>query len=381
MKDSEKQGLYQKIGTKVIHKKYGKGRITGNSNGKISVCFDSGKKAVFQIDMCEKLRLMSIVASEITGVQKNSHVREDEENHEPIALQSNILVEKITDELRSYYGSENKTEEVKLFLEILQSKVDVRELMGIEDQYDTLKNIFNDSNSLKEICEYIGNSLHVEALLKKVLFCVDKEKFEKIVHEKRGFYSVLESLNIISKKISLNKKLEEYDSNSVLVHIARTYQMTNVNAHMCIKWTYQEVFNNLDSILITCIFAVEKNREKLLQYLEQNKTEDMLSCVEEYNDVYLWETKGQNSKCIVCDEKLEYSEKILLQYMIRNQIHSVQMTGKYCKTCGKVYVLKSDLLNELEKESITSKDKEKKLRVKNKYVYGSTLVYDENSII
>ena len=137
----------------------------------------------------------------------------------------------------------------------------------------------------------------------------------------------------------------------------------------------------MDSILITCIFAVEKNREKLLQYLEQNKTEDMLSCVEEYNDVYLWETKGQNSKCIVCDEKLEYSEKILLQYMIRNQIHSVQMTGKYCKTCGKVYVLKSDLLNELEKESITSKDKEKKLRVKNKYVYGSTLVYDENSII
>lgn len=380
MKDSEKQRLYQKIGTKVIHKKYGKGRITGSSNGKISVCFDSGKEAVFQIDMCEKLGLMSIVASEITGVQKNNHVRKDEENHKPIALQSNILVEKITDELRSYYGSENKTEEVKLFLNILQSKVDVRELMGIDDQYDTLKNIFNDSNSLKEICEYIGNSLHVEALLKKILFCVDKEKFEKIVYEKRGFYSVLESLNIISKKISLNKKLEDYDSKSVLVHIARTYQMRNMNAHMCIKWTYQEVFNNLDSILITCIFAVEKNREKLLRYLEQNKTEDMLSCIEEYNDVYLWETKGQNSKCIVCDEKLEYSEKILLQYMIRNQIHSVQMTGKYCKTCGKVYVLKSDLLNELKKEEITSKNKEKKLRVKNKYVYGSTLVYDENGI-
>lgn len=381
MKDSEKQRLYQKIGTKVIHKKYGKGRITGSSNGKISVCFDSGKEAVFQIDMCEKLGLMSFVASEITGVQKNNHVRKDEENHKPIALQSNILVEKIADELRSYYGSENKTEEIKLFLNILQSKVDVRELMGIDDQYDTLKNIFNDSNSLKEICEYIGNSLHVEALLKKILFCVDKEKFEKIIYEKRGFYSVLESLNIISKKISLNKKLEDYDSKSVLVHIARTYQMRNMNAHMCIKWTYQEVFNNLDSILITCIFAVEKNREKLLRYLEQNKTEDMLSCIEEYNDVYLWETKGQNSKCIVCDEKLEYSEKILLQYMIRNQIHSVQMTGKYCKTCGKVYVLKSDLLNELKKEEITSKDKEKKLRVKNKYVYGSTLVYDENSII
>lgn len=350
MKDSEKQRLYQKIGTKVIHKKYGKGRITGSSNGKISVCFDSGKEAVFQIDMCEKLGLMSIVSSEITGVQKNNHVRKDEENHKPIALQSNILVEKIADELRSYYGSENKTEEVKLFLNILQSKVDVRELMGIDDQYDTLKNIFNDSNSLKEICEYIGNSLHVEALLKKILFCVDKEKFEKIVYEKRGFYSVLESLNIISKKISLNKKLEDYDSKSVLVHIARTYQMRNMNAHMCIKWTYQEVFNNLDSILITCIFAVEKNREKLLRYLEQNKTEDMLSCIEEYNDVYLWETKGQNSKCIVCDEKLEYSEKILLQYMIRNQIHSVQMTGKYCKTCGKVYVLKSDLLKELKKK-------------------------------
>ena len=381
MKDSEKQGLYQKIGTKVIHKKYGNGRITGSSNGKISVCFDSGKEAVFQVDMCEKLGLISIVASEITGVQKNSHVRKDEENHKPIALQSNILVEKITDELRSYYGSENKTEEVNLFLNVLQSKVDVRELMGIDDQYDTLKNIFNDSNSLKEICEYIGNSLHVEALLKKILFCVDKEKFEKIVHEKRGFYSVLESLNIVSKKISLNKKLEDYDSKSVLIHIARTYQMRNINSHMFIKWTYQEVFNNLDSILITCIFAVEKNREKLLRYLEQNKTEDMLSCIEEYNDVYLWETKGQNSKCIVCDEKLEYSEKILLQYMIRNQIHSVQMTGKYCKTCGKVYVLKSDLLNELEKENITSKDKEKKLRVKNKYVYGSTLVYDENSII
>ena len=380
MKDSEKQRLYQKIGTKVIHKKYGKGRITGSSNGNISVCFDSGKEAVFQIDMCEKLGLMSIVSSEITGVQKNNHVRKDEENHKPIALQSNILVEKIADELRSYYGSENKTEEVKLFLNILQSKVDVRELMGIDDQYDTLKNIFNDSNSLKEICEYIGNSLHVEALLKKILFCVDKEKFEKIVYEKRGFYSVLESLNIISKKISLNKKLEDYDSKSVLVHIARTYQMRNMNAHMCIKWTYQEVFNNLDSILITCIFAVEKNREKLLRYLEQNKTEDMLSCIEEYNDVYLWETKGQNSKCIVCDEKLEYSEKILLQYMIRNQIHSVQMTGKYCKTCGKVYVLKSDLLKELKKEEITSKNKEKKLRVKNKYVYGSTLVYDENGI-
>lgn len=380
MKDSKKQELYQ-IGEKVIHKKYGKGRITGVGKGRISVRFDSGKEAVLQIDICEKMGLLSIVDSEINADQKDSSVREGKENYEPRVMQSNVLADKIIDELRSYYGTEDKAEEVNLFLNILQNKVNVRELMGVSDQYDTLEKIFDDSNTLKEICEYIGNNLHIEALLKKILFCTDKEKFEKIVHEKRGFYSVLESLHIISNKTSLNKKIEDYDPQSVLVHIARTYQMRNVNAHMCVKWTYQEVFNNLDSILITCIFAVEKNREKLIRYLEHNKTDDMLSCIEEYNDVYLWDIKGQNSKCVMCDEKLEYSEKILLQYMIQNQIHSIQMTGKYCKKCGKVYVLKSDLLNELEKEEITSKDQEKKLRVKNKYVYGSTLLYDENSSI
>ena len=52
MKDSEKQGLYQKIGTKVIHKKYGKGRITGSdspwkSENKVSAGLCTGNAGNF----------------------------------------------------------------------------------------------------------------------------------------------------------------------------------------------------------------------------------------------------------------------------------------------------------------------------------------------
>lgn len=63
----------------------------------------------------------------------------------------------------------------------------------------------------------------------------------------------------------------------------------------------------------------------------------------ENNDVIIWEQKGQEKVCN-CGVRLEYSDKIVLSWSEENRERSVQVSGKYCTSCGRKYVVRKFLL-------------------------------------
>lgn len=381
------QNMSAQVGTRVIHKKYGVGTIVNRHKKKINIQFDSGKSAVFQLDMCLQAGILEILPEKeelkpLKSVQKQK-AQDKREKIQDLSITmrgaaSEMLVTKIQDEIKNNYNDVNSPDDIRIFLNILCADIQVRELSGVTKQYDIFDKIFGEKSTLKDICDCVGNDLHIEAILKKILYCVDSDEYEKVIKGKKGFFAVLCSLDVVSRKDKLNKKIEEYDSKSLLIHIARTYQLRNLSAHMCVEWTYQQVFNNLDSVLITCIYAISKNRKALLAYLQVASEEQLLASVEAYNDIYLWNQKGENSKCLYCGGKLNFSEKLMLQFVGNNKIHIIQTNGKYCVSCGKAYILKSHLLDcikmELDRENTNMQQGKGK---KDKHVYVSKLIYKQ----
>lgn len=385
------QNMSAQVGTRVIHKRYGMGTIINRHNKKINIQFDSGKSAIFQLDMCLQAGILEILPEKEElkpkkNVQKQTQEEESQDKKEKLqdisitkkGAASEILVTKILDEIKNNYNDVNAPDDIRIFLNILCADIQAQELSGVTKQYDIFNEIFGEKATLKDICNYVGNDLHIEAILKKILYCVDPDEYENVIKGKKGFFAVLCSLDVVSRKDKLNKKIEEYDPKSLLIHIARTYQLRNLSAHMCVEWAYQQVFNNLDSVLITCIYAISKNRKALLAYLQVASEDQLLANVEAYNDIYLWNQKGENSKCLYCDGKLNFSEKLMLQFVGNNKIHLIQMEGKYCVSCGKAYILKSHLLDcikmELDRENTNMQQGKGK---KDKHVYVSKLIYKQ----
>lgn len=385
------QNMFAQVGTRVIHKKYGVGTIVNRHKKKINIQFDSGKSAVFQLDMCLQAGILEILPEKEElkpqkSVQKQAREEKSQDKKERLqdisitkkGVASDILVTKIFDEIKNNYNDVSAPDDIRIFLNILCADIQVRDLSGVTKQYDILDKIFGEKSTLKDICDCVGNDLHIEAIFKKILYCVDPDVYEKVVKGKKGFFSVLCSLDVVSRKDKLNKKIEEYDPKSLLIHIARTYQLRNLSAHMCVEWTYQQVFNNLDSVLITCIYAISKNRNTLLAYLQVVSEDQLLASVEAYNDIYLWNQKGENSQCLYCGGKLNFSEKLMLQFVGNNKIHIIQTDGKYCISCGKAYILKSHLLDCIKMELDRKNTKmQQGIGKKDKHVYVSKLIYKQ----
>ena len=229
------QNMSAQVGTRVIHKKYGVGTIVNRHKKKINIQFDSGKSAVFQLDMCLQAGILEILPEKEElnpkkSVQKQARGEKSQDKKERLqdisitkkGAVSDILVTKILDEIKNNYNDVSAPDDIRIFLNILCADIQVRELSGVTKQYDIFDKIFGEKSTLKDICDCVGNDLHIEAILKKILYCVDSDEYEKVIKGKKGFFAVLCSLDVVSRKDKLNKKIEEYDSKSLLIHIART---------------------------------------------------------------------------------------------------------------------------------------------------------------
>ena len=64
------------------------------------------------------------------------------------------------------------------------------------------------------------------------------------------------------------------------------------------------------------------------------------------NNVVIWERKGQESACD-CGTKLKYSDNLDLKWSEMGKEKGITITGKFCPSCNKKYVVRSCLITEL----------------------------------
>ena len=60
-KENKLEDKIRVVGTKVKHTKYGIGKITRVTDNSVDIIFESGKESTFNVEMCVKSKLISLV--------------------------------------------------------------------------------------------------------------------------------------------------------------------------------------------------------------------------------------------------------------------------------------------------------------------------------
>lgn len=104
---------------------------------------------------------------------------------------------------------------------------------------------------------YFPDFAKIEPYLQKILYLVDKTKFEELRKSRAGLSKVINALGLNPKQIKFdNIKIEEYIGTSDFSeHLIRTYNLRNIESHHCENWTNRELYENIESVLVIYLYA------------------------------------------------------------------------------------------------------------------------------
>lgn len=205
-------------------------------------------------------------------------LRERKNNMDRISVKNEI-----ENEINSSYRYKDLGELIDILLSVMTIKTGKKELAGIEERlYASLCKIFDTNTTLADIKLCLSNVIKVEPILKKILLLIDEEKYEKIQRENLGLAQVIGELGLNPENKKLDRDPESYvNDKNYMEHIARSYLLRNSEAHVYDSWTRREIYINLDSVLITCLRAVEINKKVLMLSIKKENINNELN-IENY---------------------------------------------------------------------------------------------------
>jgi len=191
-------------------------------------------------------------------------------------------------------------------------------LVGIEKRlYVSLGKIFDGETTINDIKLCLSNVIKIEPLLKKMILLIDEDEYDKIVQENLGLAHVITQLGLNPDNKKLDRKPEDYlGDGNYMEHIARSYALRNSESHTYVGWTRREIYTNLDSVLITCLRAVEINKKALLSNLKKKSINNELN-IENYLNEITQQLKKRMSRFIHIRGEENFS--VLGSYVIEYQ--------------------------------------------------------------
>lgn len=191
-------------------------------------------------------------------------------------------------------------------------------MVGIEERlYVSLGKIFDGETTINDIKLCLSNVIKIEPLLKKMILLIDEDEYDKIVQENLGLAHVITQLGLNPDNKKLDRKPEDYlGDGNYMEHIARSYALRNSESHTYVGWTRREIYTNLDSVLITCLRAVEINKKALLSNLKKKSINNELN-IENYLNEITQQLKKRMSRFIHIRGEENFS--VLGSYVIEYQ--------------------------------------------------------------
>ena len=185
-------------------------------------------------------------------------------------MDRNTIGNEIEAEINASYRYKNLRELIDILLSVIILKTGKKELVGIEERlYVSLGKIFDGETTINDIKLCLSNVIKIEPLLKKMILLIDEDEYDKIVQENLGLAHVITQLGLNPDNKKLDRKPEDYlGDGNYMEHIARSYALRNSESHTYVGWTRREIYTNLDSVLITCLRAVEINKKALKKVLQ-----------------------------------------------------------------------------------------------------------------
>ena len=233
-------------------------------------------------------------------------------------MDRNTIGNEIEAEINASYRYKNLRELIDILLSVIILKTGKKELVGIEERlYVSLGKIFDGETTINDIKLCLSNVIKIEPLLKKMILLIDEDEYDKIVQENLGLAHVITQLGLNPDNKKLDRKPEDYlGDGNYMEHVARSYTLRNSESHTYVGWTRREIYTNLDSVLITCLRAVEINKKALLSNLKKKSINNELN-IENYLNEITQQLKKRMSRFIHIRGEENFS--VLGSYVIEYQ--------------------------------------------------------------
>lgn len=127
---------------------------------------------------------------------------------------------------------------------------------------------------------------HVESFLRKVLYLVKREEYDKITNTKDGLAKVITLLELNPNHINLSKEEEELEREERKfygVHLLRAYKRRNIESHEAEALEETDLLDFARSAIIMCLYAINKHSIALSKQLTKadSRRSSYLAKVEE----------------------------------------------------------------------------------------------------
>lgn len=227
----------------------------------------------------------------------------------------------ILSEIGELYKGKNKEELVELFVSVMLVKTERNELAGVEErQYAAYLKLFDDETTIADIKVCLSDVMKVEPLLKKILLLVDENKYEDIQKRNGGLAEVVELLELNPKKKKLDTDPQKYiDEADYLYRIASAYNLRNAESHTYETWNRREIYENLASVIICCLCAIERNRGKIIGNIKNETIKNELY-IDDYLNEIVTQFKTRMSRFVHIRGEENFA--VLGSYVIESQDES-----------------------------------------------------------
>lgn len=198
-------------------------------------------------------------------------------------MDKKAIAEEIENEINASYRSKNLRQLIDILLSVITLKTGEKDLAGIEERmYVSLGKIFDEDTSVSDIKLCLSNVVRIEPLLKKILFLVNEGEYDNVVQKNLGLAHVIGVLGLNPEHKKLDVEPETYVGDyNYMEYIARSYLLRNSESHTYAEWKRKEIYIYIDSVLITCLRAIDVNKKELLCSLKNQNISNELN-IEEY---------------------------------------------------------------------------------------------------
>ena len=140
-----------------------------------------------------------------------------------------------------------------LFEKIIYYNANNKELDGVKFNWESaLTTIFDEDSSFADV-KKIGNLIfNIESLLKKVLFIINEDEYNRLVLYKEGLASLMKYLDI-----------DPYKQSNYQAKYKIAYELRNLTSHQASEYPRDVFYNNIEACIITVLIAIYKNYKEL----------------------------------------------------------------------------------------------------------------------
>lgn len=209
-------------------------------------------------------------------------------------LRSETLKEKINEELHTLkiqnpdvFSESN----IDLLLKVLYLPLDNPQirLEGLQTRVpQAMGKILLQSQSKSDRLMAFPEFAKVEPFLQKIVYLVDETEYSRISAQRAGLAKSIDFLGLNPNNLRLSTALidDTINMTGFANHILRAYQLRNLESHQCLNWSNRELYENLESILVTYIYTIHLHSGVLLTKIspEPDFTLYLENSVREFED-------------------------------------------------------------------------------------------------